>query len=173
MTPLRSGAKPFKDDQHPRHRASWLLFTKSMNAKGAAKLLAEQKETVIPWLYETLDTEDLYLENSLGEAMRRSMLANFLENGRLSRPHPACGGSLKKKSRMKLLTARLQQRLKSSVLLFSILCWSAASVFTENWNSTLPLFSVRLGEATRVHLTMFAASSNVKKKVMKSRWRVN
>jgi hypothetical protein len=65
--PVAIWREAIKDDQHPRHRAAWLLFTKGMSPKGAAKLLAATKDDVILWLYEILDTEALYDEGSFGD----------------------------------------------------------------------------------------------------------
>jgi len=56
-----------KDEAHPRHRAAWFLFSPKTSPKAAARLLEAQSLDVIPWLYEILDTPELYLESSLGQ----------------------------------------------------------------------------------------------------------
>ncbi len=56
-----------RDASHPRHQVAWLLFAKTFDAEFAGRRLAEQKEAVIPWLFEILDTPELYSADSLGE----------------------------------------------------------------------------------------------------------
>ncbi len=58
-----------KDSTHALHQATWLLFSPNMNAKGAAKMLAAQREQVIPYLFQILDTPELYLESAFGGGM--------------------------------------------------------------------------------------------------------
>ena len=55
-----------KDPDHPRHKAAWVLFTESKRPEGIGRLLEGQKDTVIPWLYEILDIDDLYDASSFG-----------------------------------------------------------------------------------------------------------
>ncbi|MCA9906558.1 MAG: hypothetical protein KC547_22040, partial [Anaerolineae bacterium] len=55
-----------KDENHPRHKAAWVLFSESKRPDGIARLLEAQKDEIIPWLYEILDTEELYHVNSFG-----------------------------------------------------------------------------------------------------------
>jgi hypothetical protein len=55
-----------KDSSHPLHQATWLLFAENMNVKGAAKLLAAQREEVIVYLYQILDALELRLETAFG-----------------------------------------------------------------------------------------------------------
>lgn len=56
-----------KDEAHPRYRAAWFLFSPQDNTKAAARLLQDQSLDIIPWLYEILDTPELYLESTLGK----------------------------------------------------------------------------------------------------------
>ena len=67
--PVAVWREALKDGQHPRHQAAWLLFSQTMQPTSAARLLATQKETVIPWLFEILDTERLYELGSLGDGV--------------------------------------------------------------------------------------------------------
>lgn len=55
-----------KDSSHPLHQATWLLFSQTMTAKGAAKMLAPQQEQIIEYLFQILDTPELQLETSFG-----------------------------------------------------------------------------------------------------------
>jgi hypothetical protein len=55
-----------KDSTYPLHKATSLLFAQSFNVKMAAKILAHQKEEVIEYLYQILDTEELFWEESFG-----------------------------------------------------------------------------------------------------------
>jgi|GEM_PF-3358432 len=64
--PIAVWREAAKDDQHPRHKAVWVLFGDEMKPKAAAKLLAAQKETLIPWLLEILDIEELADVGSFG-----------------------------------------------------------------------------------------------------------
>lgn len=64
--PVAIWREALKDSSHPRHRAAWLLFPDRVNIKAAAKQLADQKEAVVGYLYEILDTEALYNIDSLG-----------------------------------------------------------------------------------------------------------
>lgn len=56
-----------RDASHPRHQVAWLLFTGAFNAEFAGRRLAEQKEAVLPYLFQILDTPQLYSSDSLGE----------------------------------------------------------------------------------------------------------
>ena len=64
--PVAVWREALKDSSHPRHRVAWLLFPDRVNIKAAAKQLADQKEEVIGYLYEILDTDALYNMESLG-----------------------------------------------------------------------------------------------------------
>ncbi|MEZ4670771.1 MAG: hypothetical protein R3E39_22940 [Anaerolineae bacterium] len=55
-----------KDEQHPMHRAAWLLFSKNPNLQYIDKTLSEQKAQVTEFMYQILDSEDLYTTSSLG-----------------------------------------------------------------------------------------------------------
>jgi hypothetical protein len=67
--PISVWREALKDSNHPRHSTAWVLFTETMTAEKADKLLTRHKEMVIPWLVEILDTEPLYNEDSLGKGM--------------------------------------------------------------------------------------------------------
>jgi hypothetical protein len=64
--PLPVWRQALNDSSHPLNKASWLLFGKNTKAEAAAQILADQKEQVIPYLYQILDTEELYFESALG-----------------------------------------------------------------------------------------------------------
>lgn len=55
-----------KDNSHPLYKATWLLFGQNTNPAAAAQILSNQKEQVIPYLYQLLDTPELYLADALG-----------------------------------------------------------------------------------------------------------
>lgn len=55
-----------KDDQHPLHRAAWILFSEKFNPQYADRVLVDLKPLVIQFIYLILDTEELYWEESLG-----------------------------------------------------------------------------------------------------------
>ena len=55
-----------KDPEHPLHNATWLLFSKTFNAKHAAKQLEAQKEAVIEYIFQILDTPELREVSSFG-----------------------------------------------------------------------------------------------------------
>ena len=55
-----------KDEQHPLHRAAWLLFSQNFNLKYAEQVLAPQKEEVITFCNLILDTDELYNGETLG-----------------------------------------------------------------------------------------------------------
>lgn len=55
------------DQNHPRHKAAWVLFAPMSSAKAAARVLQDQSFDVTPWLLEVLDTEVLYDASSLGK----------------------------------------------------------------------------------------------------------
>jgi len=55
-----------KDEQHPLHRAAWLLFAKALNPKYADEALSAQKDEVISFCNLILDTDELYNEVALG-----------------------------------------------------------------------------------------------------------
>jgi hypothetical protein len=55
-----------KDSSHPLHQATWLLFTENMNLQAALKLLTPQREKVIEYLLQIIDTDELYLEKAFG-----------------------------------------------------------------------------------------------------------
>lgn len=55
-----------KDNQHPLHKATWLLFAEKFNVKFVAKQLADKKEETIEYIYLILDTDELYYEESFG-----------------------------------------------------------------------------------------------------------
>jgi hypothetical protein len=56
-----------KDEQHPLHRAAWILFSEKFNPQYADRALAEQKAQVIEFIYQILDNEELYLATALGK----------------------------------------------------------------------------------------------------------
>jgi hypothetical protein len=64
VTPIWRQA--LKDEQHPLHRAAWILFSENPNPQYTDHVLADQKEQVIEFIYQILDTDELYLESSLG-----------------------------------------------------------------------------------------------------------
>jgi len=55
-----------KDENHPLHRAAWMLFSKDMNLNYAERVLAEQKDEVVSFCNLILDTDELYNEVALG-----------------------------------------------------------------------------------------------------------
>ena len=55
-----------QDSQHPLHQAAWLLFASTFNPRAADRLLADQREAVIQFCLEILDTNELYDETALG-----------------------------------------------------------------------------------------------------------
>lgn len=55
-----------KDEQHPLHRAAWILFSEKPNPQYVDRVLADQKGQVVEFIYQILDTEELYWEESLG-----------------------------------------------------------------------------------------------------------
>lgn len=58
-----------KDDQHPLHRAAWILFSEKPNPQYTDRVLADQKEQVIEFIYQILDNEELYWGDSLGSGI--------------------------------------------------------------------------------------------------------
>lgn len=54
------------DENHPLHRAAWILFSKDMNPKYAQDVLAGQKADVITFCNQILDTDELYNSENLG-----------------------------------------------------------------------------------------------------------
>ncbi len=54
------------NEQHPLHRAAWMMFSKEVSLKYAERLMAEQKEDVVSLCNIILDTDELYEEGSLG-----------------------------------------------------------------------------------------------------------
>ncbi len=52
---------------HELYPAAWTVFMDNMNVDVAAERLSEQKETVLPFLYELINDEDLYMPRKLGE----------------------------------------------------------------------------------------------------------
>ncbi len=63
---LSLSRQALKDSEHPLYLAAWLIFNEKMNVKAADQMLAPRKEQVIPFLLDILNTEELYLEASLG-----------------------------------------------------------------------------------------------------------
>jgi len=55
-----------KDDQHPLHRAAWILFSKDINLNYVDRVLMDQKDEVVGFCNLILDTDELYDEVSLG-----------------------------------------------------------------------------------------------------------
>jgi HEAT repeat protein len=66
MNELPIWRQAIQDEQHPLHRVAWMLFSPSLNAPYAAQALADQREAVLDFINTILDTEDLYLDSSLG-----------------------------------------------------------------------------------------------------------
>src|SRR5260221_5865428 len=54
------------DSNHPLNKAAWIVFSEKMKPEFADKQLADQKEQVIPFLYEIIDTPALLDDTSLG-----------------------------------------------------------------------------------------------------------
>ncbi len=54
------------DENHPLNRAVWLLFTADTDPDYAAYTLINQKDALLPYLYQIIDTQDLYDEASFG-----------------------------------------------------------------------------------------------------------
>jgi HEAT repeat protein len=67
MNELPIWRQAIQDEQHPLHRAAWMLFSPSLNAPYAAQALADQREAVLDFINTILDTEELYLDSSLGK----------------------------------------------------------------------------------------------------------
>ena len=55
-----------KEDQHPLHRAAWMLFSKDFNVSRAGAALEAQKEDVVGFCSLLLDSRELYPEGALG-----------------------------------------------------------------------------------------------------------
>jgi len=55
-----------KDKSHPLHQATWTIFREKMSLKTVDRVLSDQKETVIPFLFAILEDENLEYEGSLG-----------------------------------------------------------------------------------------------------------
>lgn len=67
-----------KDNQHPLHQATWLLFAEKFNAKYADKQLAAKKDEIIEYMYLILDTEELYYNESFGSGYAPAHCATLL-----------------------------------------------------------------------------------------------
>lgn len=67
-----------KDESSPRYRAAWLLFVGEFDAAYAAKQLADVRDQVVEWLFEILDTPELYEANSLGKGKAAEHAAELL-----------------------------------------------------------------------------------------------
>jgi hypothetical protein len=55
-----------KNEQHPLHRAAWLLFGKDFNVGYAAPILEAQKDDVVGFCLMLLDSPELYPSSALG-----------------------------------------------------------------------------------------------------------
>jgi hypothetical protein len=55
-----------KEDQHPLHRAAWILFSNDFNVKRAGAALETQKDDVVGFCTLLLDSRELYPEGALG-----------------------------------------------------------------------------------------------------------
>ena len=55
-----------KDEQHPLHRAAWILFGKNFDAAYAGSTLEAQKNDVVGFCMLLLDGRELYPESALG-----------------------------------------------------------------------------------------------------------
>jgi hypothetical protein len=55
-----------KDENHPMHRAAWILFGKNFNASYAAQALEAQKDDVVGFCTMLLDSRELYPSSALG-----------------------------------------------------------------------------------------------------------
>ncbi len=70
-----------KDDAHPLHSATWLIFGKSLNLKLMDRKLAEQREDVIAYCKQILDADELYdyegFGNGLGPAHAAGLLLHW------------------------------------------------------------------------------------------------
>jgi hypothetical protein len=55
-----------KDEQHPLHRAAWILFSRDFDVASAASRLEDQKEDVVGFCTLLLDDRTLYPESALG-----------------------------------------------------------------------------------------------------------
>ncbi|NWF69837.1 MAG: hypothetical protein HXY40_12200 [Chloroflexi bacterium] len=58
-----------KDSSHPLHQATWLIFAEKMSVKGAAKLLAGQREQVIQYCMQILEADELLDSSAFGKGM--------------------------------------------------------------------------------------------------------
>lgn len=54
------------DSSHPLHQAAWILFSENINLNFADQRLSPIKADVIDFIYEILDTDELYNVSSLG-----------------------------------------------------------------------------------------------------------
>jgi hypothetical protein len=86
--PIAVWREAAKDEQHPRYKAVWTLFGGEMKPAAAAKRLADQKETVIPWLLEILDIEELAEEGSFGNGDAPINAAGLLGEWRVTEAIP-------------------------------------------------------------------------------------
>lgn len=55
-----------KEDQHPLHRAAWMLFSKDFDASRVGAALEAQKDDVVGFCTLLLDSPELYPESALG-----------------------------------------------------------------------------------------------------------
>ncbi len=55
-----------KDENHPLHRAAWMLFSKDFDVAYAGSRLEEQKEDVVGFCTLLLDARELYPSSALG-----------------------------------------------------------------------------------------------------------
>jgi hypothetical protein len=55
-----------KDEQHPLHRATWILFSKNMKVEKATVKLEEKRDIVIPLILAILEDQSLEYESALG-----------------------------------------------------------------------------------------------------------
>lgn len=55
-----------RDEQHPLHRAAWILFGQSLNLNVVNQTLSAQKDDIVEFCHLILDTNELYKPSALG-----------------------------------------------------------------------------------------------------------
>jgi hypothetical protein len=76
------------DREHPLHRAAWMLFSDKMNLKYADRVLSEQRDEVIEFMFIILDTDELYAEGALGSGYAPINAVELLGHWRVTKAIP-------------------------------------------------------------------------------------
>jgi len=67
MTDLPVWRIALNDSSHPMYSIAWDVFGRRFNVDRTAKKYEDRRDEILPFLYAILDSEDLYMENALGE----------------------------------------------------------------------------------------------------------